>query len=70
MAREGTRFEHDQIVFWAENGLIYVEDHRDSSFNAITVKDALKRPAGWPRAFALPRAPAATAWRQKIVPNF
>jgi hypothetical protein len=45
MAREGTRFEHDQIVFWAENGLIYVEDHRDGSFNAITVKDALKRAA-------------------------
>jgi hypothetical protein len=45
MAKAGTRYEHDQIVFWAENGLIYVEDHRDGTFNAISVKDALKRAA-------------------------
>jgi hypothetical protein len=45
MAKVGTRFYHDDIEFWAENGLIYVEDHRDDTFNAITIKDALQRAA-------------------------
>jgi hypothetical protein len=45
MAKAGTRYYHDDIEFWAENGLIYVEDHRDDSFQAISVRDALQRAA-------------------------
>lgn len=45
MAKVGTRFYHDDIEFWAEHGLIYVEDHRDNSFQAITIRDALQRAA-------------------------
>jgi len=44
-SREGKHYFVDDIEFWAENGLIYVEDHRDDSFQVVTVRDMLQRAA-------------------------
>lgn len=46
MARVSHRhFVYKDLEWWAENGLIYMEDHKDNDFHAVTVRDALERAA-------------------------
>ncbi len=41
--REGTRYKFRSLLFWAQGGLICIEDARDNSFKAETVRDFLLR---------------------------
>jgi hypothetical protein len=37
--KEGKHRRFDDLEFWAEDGLIFMEDHNDGSFNVITCYD-------------------------------
>lgn len=39
----GKRRRYMDLEFWAENGLIYMEDHRDGSFQVLTTYEARER---------------------------
>lgn len=43
MRMEGPHYKHDDMEFWAEDGLIYMEDRRNGEFNVITCYDIAKR---------------------------
>ena len=47
MPREGKHFRFDDIEFWAEDGLVFIVDHRDGSCKLDYLSDFKKR------AFAL-----------------
>src|SRR4051812_17445533 len=43
LTKEGSHYKHDQLEFWAEDGLIYIEDRRDGTFNVVTCRDFADR---------------------------
>lgn len=45
MAKTGKHYVYKQLEWWAEHGLIYMEDHSDDTFQALMVRDALERAA-------------------------
>jgi hypothetical protein len=45
LRKEGKRFKHSDLEFWAEEGLIYMEDRRNGDFNVVTCRDFALRAA-------------------------
>lgn len=43
MPKEGKHYRFDELEFWAEDGLIFIQDHRDGSVKADTRADFVKR---------------------------
>ncbi len=41
--KEGKHYIFDDLEFWAENGLIYIEDKRKDEFNVVTCRDFVYR---------------------------
>jgi hypothetical protein len=39
LRKEGKHFTHDQLEFWAEDGLIFIEDRRVGDFNIVSCYD-------------------------------
>ncbi len=39
----GRRYSFLDLDFWAEDGVIFIEDKRDGDFNAVTCKDFVQR---------------------------
>lgn len=43
LRREGKHYIHEDLEFWPEDGLIFIEDRRDGSFNVVTCYDIGQR---------------------------
>ena len=43
LKKVGKRRKYMDLEFWSENGLIYMEDHRDGSFQVLTRFEAFER---------------------------
>lgn len=41
--KQSTRYRNEDLEYWAEDGLIYMEDHRCGDFNVITCADFAAR---------------------------
>lgn len=41
--KEGKHQSHEDLDFWAEDGLIVIEDKRNGDFNVVTCSDFAKR---------------------------
>jgi hypothetical protein len=39
LRHEGKHYKHEDMEFWAEDGLIYIEDRREGDFNVVTCYD-------------------------------
>lgn len=45
LGKEGKHYTHDGLEFWAEDGVIFIEDRRNGDFNAVSCRDFVKRAA-------------------------
>lgn len=43
LIKSGKRYEHDDLIFWAEDGVVFIEDKRNGDFNVITCRDFAQR---------------------------
>lgn len=43
LRQEGKRYTFQELIFWAEDGLVYIEDKRDGDFNVVTCRDFVAR---------------------------
>jgi hypothetical protein len=39
LRKEGKHYKHDDLEFWAEDGLIFIEDRRDGTFNVVPCRE-------------------------------
>ncbi len=42
-SKAGRHYKFQDLEFWAEDGLVYVEDRRNGDFNVITCRDFVQR---------------------------
>jgi len=50
MSAEGKHYRFEDIEFWAEDGVIFIEDHIDSTYKAVTCSDFRDRAIAVKRA--------------------
>jgi hypothetical protein len=43
LRREGKHYKHDDLEFWPEDGLIYIEDRRNGDYNVVSCNDFAQR---------------------------
>lgn len=43
MTKEGKHYRFEDVEFWAEDGLIFIEDHKDGEFKIDTCRDFAMR---------------------------